>query len=176
MRVGNFVGVAALGVSLAMAATGCRGAERQPATPAGQGEPLFKGVEPAAPPVVPQAGPQTAKFPPATMPDGTIAAPMAMVTDLASGWPVTLQVGQSMTARLTADRAAGGGWLLRAGSEGGVLRVEGEPAYESEAGAAGVEVFQLEAVKAGKTTLTFDLTKGRGAQPTRSVSYPITVQ
>ena len=30
-----------------------------------------------------------------------------MVTDLASGWPVMLRVGQDMTARLTADRAAG---------------------------------------------------------------------
>ncbi len=62
------------------------------------------------------------------------AEPAAMVTDLASGWPMTLRMGQEMTARLTADRAKGGRWSLRPASDGGVVLRQGEPAYETDRG------------------------------------------
>jgi copper homeostasis protein (lipoprotein) len=101
--------------------------------------------------------------------------PAAMVTDLASGWPVTLRIGQEMTARLTADRAKGGRWALRPATDGGVVLRQGEPAYEP-ASAGGVEVFRLKAVKAGQTLLTFDYRIGAATAATRSVSYPVTVQ
>jgi predicted secreted protein len=99
-----------------------------------------------------------------------------MVTDLASGWPVTLRVGDAMTARLTADRAAGLGWSLRPGSDAGIVSVAGDPVFEASAGAPGVEVFRLVAVKPGQTTLTFDYRKGSDPAGLRSVSYPLTVQ
>jgi copper homeostasis protein (lipoprotein) len=112
-------------------------------------------------------------MPPASAPLGN--QPAAMVTDLASGWPIALRVGQPMTARLAADRAAGGRWSLRAGSDGGIVMREGEPAYEpSQKG--GVEVFTLKAVKPGSPTLTFDYKQGSAADALRSVSYPVTVQ
>lgn len=101
--------------------------------------------------------------------------PAAMVTDMASGWPVALRVGQQVTARLTGDRAAGARWSMRAGSDGGIVAVEGEPAYEPSP-QGGVEVFSLRAIKPGSTTLTFDLKKGSDPAAVRSVSYPVTVQ
>jgi len=101
--------------------------------------------------------------------------PAAMVTDLASGWPVTLSMGQEMTARLTADRAAGGRWTLRPATDGGVVLRQGEPAYEKTA-AGGVEVFRFKAVKAGQTVLTFDYKMGAAATAAKSVSYPLTVK
>lgn len=99
-----------------------------------------------------------------------------MVTDLASGWPVTLRVGQSMTARLTADRAAGMRWSLRPGTDGGVMAVAGEPTFEAADGSGGIEVFRLNAVKPGQTTLIFDYKKGSDPAAARSASYQITVQ
>jgi copper homeostasis protein (lipoprotein) len=101
--------------------------------------------------------------------------PAAMVTDLASGWPVMLSLGQEMTARLTADRAAGGRWTPRPATDGGVVLRQGEPAYEKNA-AGGVEVFRFKAVKAGQTVLTFDYRLGAAATAAKSVSYPITVK
>jgi copper homeostasis protein (lipoprotein) len=100
--------------------------------------------------------------------------PVAMVTDLASGWPVTLSLGQEMTVRLTADRAAGGRWTLRPATDGGVVMRQGEPAYEQTA-AGGVEVFRFKAVKAGQTLLTFDYRIGT-ATAAKSVSYPVTAK
>lgn len=99
-----------------------------------------------------------------------------MVTDLASGWPVSLRVGQSMTARMTADRGAGLGWSLRPGTDGGVVSLAGEPTFEAADGSGGVEVFRLNAVKPGQTTLTFDYRKGSDPAAIRSASYTITVQ
>jgi copper homeostasis protein (lipoprotein) len=101
--------------------------------------------------------------------------PTAMVTDLASGWPVTLGMGQEMTARLTADRAAGGRWTLRPATDGGVVLRQGEPAYEKTA-AGGVEVFRFKAVKSGQTLLTFDYRMGAATTIIKSASYPVTVQ
>jgi predicted secreted protein len=101
--------------------------------------------------------------------------PAAMVTDLASGWPVTLSMGQEMTARLTADRSAGGRWTLRPASDGGIVLRQGEPAYEQTA-AGGVEVFRFKAVKAGQTQLAFDYRVGAATTAAKSVSYPITVK
>jgi predicted secreted protein len=80
-----------------------------------------------------------------------------------------------MTARLGADRAAGGRWSLRAATDGGVVLRQGEPTYE-KAATGGVEVFRLKAVKPGQTLLTFDYKLGSAATATRSVSYPVTVQ
>ena len=100
--------------------------------------------------------------------------PAAMVTDLASGWPVMLTMGQEMTARLTADRAAGGRWTLRPATDGGVVLRQGEPSYE-KAAAGGVEVFRFKAVKAGQTLLTFDYRMG-AATAAKSVSFPVTVK
>lgn len=111
---------------------------------------------------------------PPALPGGA-AQPAAMVTDMASGWPVALAVGQEMTARLTADRATGARWALRAGSDAGIVSLQGSPTPEAPAGQAPVEVFRLRAVKPGKTTLMFDLKKGADAA-IRSVSYPVTVQ
>jgi predicted secreted protein len=101
--------------------------------------------------------------------------PAAMVTDLASGWPVTLRIGQEMAARLAADRAAGGRWTLRPATDGGVVLRQGEPAYETSA-AKGVEVFRFKAVKTGQTVLTFDYRIGATTSTARSVSYPVTVK
>lgn len=104
----------------------------------------------------------------------------AMVTDMASGWPVALQVGQDLTARLTANRSTGYGWTLRAGSDGGILEQQGEAAYEPTGdgvpGAGGVEVFRLKAVKPGQTTLAFDYKRPGDASPAKSVTYAVTVQ
>lgn len=104
----------------------------------------------------------------------------AMVTDMATGWPVALQVGQDLTARLTANRSTGHGWTLRAGSDGGILEQQGEPAYEpagdAKPGAGGVEVFRLKAVKPGQTVLAFDYQRQGDTAPTRSVTYTVTVQ
>jgi predicted secreted protein len=174
MDVGRALGVTVLCAGLVVS-VGCRRAEPPPAAPASQGEPLFKGLEPA-PPVASPGGAGAATLPPATLPDGTVPGAMAMVTDLASGWPVTLQVGQSMSARLTADRAGGGRWSMRRGSDAGLLTIEGEPKPEEPPGGPAVEVFQIKAVKPGQTTLIFDLRKGSAAEPLRTVSYPITVQ
>ena len=99
-----------------------------------------------------------------------------MVTDLASGWPITLRVGQSMTARLTADRAGGMRWSLRPGSDAGVVTLAGEPAYETAAGSPGIEVFRLIAAKPGQTTLSFDYKKGSDSLALKSASYLVTVQ
>jgi len=125
-----------------------------------------------APGMLAPATPPTASAAPVTL---GASEPAAMVTDLAAGWPVMLRVGQEMTARLGADRAAGGRWSLRAASDGGIVLRLGDPAYEkTEKG--GVEVFRLKAVKPGQTLLTFDYKMGSSATATRSVSYPVTVQ
>jgi copper homeostasis protein (lipoprotein) len=118
------------------------------------------------------AAPPTNSAAPVTLGAGE---PAAMVTDLAAGWPVMLKVGQEMTARLAADRAAGGRWSLRAGTDGGIVLRLGEPTYEKK-DKAGVEVFRYRAVKPGQTLLTFDYKMGASATATRSVSYPVTVQ
>ena len=106
---------------------------------------------------------------------GGAVQPTAMVTDMASGWPVALAVGQEMTARLTADRAAGVRWSMRDGSDAGIVALQGPPTEETPAGRPAVDVFRFRAVKPGTTTLTFDLKKGAAAA-IRSVSYPVTVQ
>jgi predicted secreted protein/uncharacterized lipoprotein NlpE involved in copper resistance len=113
-----------------------------------------------------------ASGPPTAAPSGP--QPAAMVTDMASGWPVTLTPGQELVARLTSDRAAGARWVLRAGSDGGVVAMQGEPISETPGTGPAVEVFRLKATKPGKTTLTFDLKKGSDAL--KSASYSITVQ
>jgi copper homeostasis protein (lipoprotein) len=100
--------------------------------------------------------------------------PAAMVTDLASGWPLTLRVGQDLTARLSVDRASGARWALRPGSDGGILTGQGPPTYESAEG-KGVEIFQFKASKPGTTELTFELRSGSGGSPARTVSYQVTV-
>lgn len=165
MPVGPWIGGAALAGALTAAA--CGGPQEPPAR---QQAPVFRPVDPATMPRPGSGGPVGLSAAPA--PPGN--QPAAMVTDLASGWPIALGVGQQMTARLAADRAAGGRWSLRAGSDGGIVMREGEPAYEpSQQG--GVEVFTLEAVKPGSTTLTFDYRQG-SADALRSVSYPVTVQ
>jgi copper homeostasis protein (lipoprotein) len=122
---------------------------------------------PFIPPPDPSAAPA-----PAPVPGGE---PVAMVTDLASGWPVALKVGQPMVARLSADQAAGGRWTLRAGSDAGIVVREGEPVFEA-VGAGSVQVIRLKAVKPGTASVTFDYTLGQATTPGRSVSYPITVQ
>jgi predicted secreted protein len=81
-----------------------------------------------------------------------------------------------MTARLTADRAVGARWSLRPGSDGGIVTLDGAPAYETTAGAPAVEVFRIVAAKPGQTTLTFDFKKGADAAALKSASYSVTVQ
>ncbi len=106
--------------------------------------------------------------------------PGAMVTDMATGWPVTLQVTQELTARLTANRSTGYGWTLRAGSDGGILAQQGAADYErpegAPPGAGGVEVFRFKATKPGQTTLAFDYKRAGDSSPAKSVSYTVTVQ
>ncbi len=151
-----------------MLAAACGGAKEQPAEPPA---PAFKPIDPATMPAPGSGAPLG--VPPASSIPGD--QPAAMVTDLASGWPIALRVGHRMTARLAADRAAGARWSMRAGSDGGVVAVEGEPAWE-QGPKGGVEVFALKAVKPGSTTLTFDYKKGSDPAALRSVSYPVTVQ
>jgi predicted secreted protein len=143
-------------------------------TPAAPAEPIFKPVDPATIPPPPQT-PSNASPPTAPLPGGG-GEPAAMVTDLASGWPVNLRVGQSMVARLTADRASGARWSLRSGSDGGVVTLAGEPTYETKPGEASMEVFRLTAAKPGQTKLTFELRKGPEAVALKSASYQVTVQ
>lgn len=174
MAIRTGFGVCMLAATVATA--GCGGRDEPPA--AGQATPeapVFKPVDPANPPTLPMP-PPGAQPAPATGLGGQSQQSMAMVTDLASGWPITLRVGDSMTARLTADRAAGLRWSVRSGSDAGIVSVAGDPAYETPAGAPGVEVFRLVAVKPGQTTLTFDYRKGSDPGALKSVSYPVTVQ
>jgi predicted secreted protein len=163
-------------VMVALVATGaCGGRDEAPGTAQATPEaPVFKPVDPANPPTLPVPPPGTQPAPTVSL--GGQSQPMAMVTDLASGWPITLKVGDAMTARLTADRAAGLRWSLRAGSDAGIVSVAGDPVYETPAGTPAVEVFRLVAVKPGQTTLTFDYKKGGDAAALKSVSYPLTVQ
>lgn len=158
-----------VGLAGALMAAACGGTSDAPA-PQAQA-PVFTPIDPATLPR-PESG-APAGLPPASPMPGD--QPAAMVTDMASGWPIALRVGQRMTARLAGDRAAGGRWSLRAGSDGGVVLSEGEPAYET-AQKGGVEVFTLSAVRPGSTTLTFDYKQGSSAAAVRSVSYPVTVQ
>lgn len=173
MALRTGLSVCMLAASMAIAA--CGGREEPPApAQAMPAAPVFKPVDPANPAVLPT--PPPGATPPAAPGLGGPSQAMAMVTDLASGWPITLRVGESMTARLTADRAAGLRWSLRPGTDAGVVSVAGEPVYEAAAGAAGVEVFRLVAVKPGQTTLAFDYRKGSDSAPLKSASYPVTVQ
>jgi predicted secreted protein len=149
-------------------AVGCGGSKEPPAE---QQVPVFKPVDPATL-GGPEAGAPLGVPPASTALDNQ---PAAMVTDMASGWPVALRMGQQMTARLAADRAAGGRWSLRVGSDGGIVLREGEPSYEPSP-QGGIEVFSLRAIKPGSTTLTFDFKKGSDPAAVRSVSYPVTVQ
>ena len=151
-----------------MLAAACGGSKEPGAE---QQAPAFKPIDPATLPA--PGGSMPAGMSPLSAAPGD--QPAAMVTDLASGWPVALRVGQRMTARLAGDRAAGARWSMRAGSDGGVVALEGEPAWE-QGPKGGVEVFALKAVKPGSTTLTFDFKKGADPAALRSVSYPITVQ
>jgi predicted secreted protein len=162
-------------VAAMVATAGCGGREEPPAATQAPAEaPIFKPVDPANPPTLPAPAPGAQPAP--TPAPGGQSQPIAMVTDLASGWPVTLRVGDAMTARLTADRDAGLRWSLRPGSDAGIVSVAGEPAFEAAAGGPGVEVFRLVAVKPGQTTLTFDYRKGSDPAGLKSVSYPVTVQ
>jgi predicted secreted protein len=145
-----------------------------PATPQ-QTEPLFKPIDPATAPPPPGQTPSSAP-PPTAPPPGGGSEPVAMVTDLATGWPVTLLIGQTMVARLTADRASGARWSLRPGTDGGIVRLAGEPSYETKPGEPSVEVFRLTAAKPGRTTVTFDYRKAPEATALKSASYPVTVQ
>jgi predicted secreted protein len=118
---------------------------------------------------------------PAGAPGGIAqSVPGAMVTDMAAGWPVTLQIGQELTARLTANRSTGYGWTLRAGSDGGIVAQQGTADYErpddAPPGAGGVEVFRFKATKPGQTTLAFDYKRAGDSAPAKSVSYSVTVQ
>jgi predicted secreted protein len=145
-----------------------------PATPQ-QTEPLFKPIDPAAVPPPAAQAPGSAPPPMAPMPGGG-SEPVAMVTDLATGWPVNLLVGQTMLARLTADRSSGARWSLRPGTDGGIVTLAGEPAHETKPGVPSVEVFRLTATRPGKTTMTFDYRKAPEAAVIKSASYPVTVQ
>lgn len=116
----------------------------------------------------------------APSPGGPQPSQGAMVTDMASGWPVTLQVGQELTARLTANRSTGYGWTMRAGSDGGILAQQGTADYErpgdAPPGAGGIEVFRFKATKPGQTTLMFDYKRSGDVSPAKSVTYSVTVQ
>jgi predicted secreted protein len=102
---------------------------------------------------------------------GTPGGPAAMVTDMASGWPITLQVGQDVMVRLAADRAGGMGWKPKGTSD--VLSTPAEPVVEG-----GTEVYRVKAAKPGQATLTFEYrrTADPSAAPARTVSYQVTVK
>jgi len=155
------------------------GGSNEPPPPDQHQPPVFKPIElppPATTGETPSSsGPAAGTaFPAAPFTAGEIG-PVAMVTDMASGWPVTLRVGQEMTARLAVNRESGSRWTLRPATDGGVVLRLGEPTYE-KAASGGMEVFRLKAVKPGTTTLTFDQKVGTSATPGKSVSYPVTVQ
>ncbi|MEZ5285975.1 MAG: copper resistance protein NlpE N-terminal domain-containing protein [Vicinamibacterales bacterium] len=130
--------------------------------------------------LVREAPAQALSFPAGGAPAGAAASatevPDAMVTDLASGWPVALRIGQAVSVRLTADRASGGRWSVRPGTDAGLAR-QGEVAYEPPTGSGnGIEVFRFTAAAQGQTQLTFDYRKGTDGEPLRTVSYPVTVR
>jgi predicted secreted protein len=118
------------------------------------------------------------------VPTPTAAAPMvggpgqpaAMVTDMATGWPITLQVGQDVMVRLSADRASGLTWVPK---EGAVILTPGEATWEpASGGVGGTEVYRVRAVKVGQAALVFEYRKkdDAGAAPVRTVTYQVTVK
>ncbi len=170
--------IALLAAVAAVTLTSACGRSEAPAETAKPGDPIFKPIDPAA---APAGGTPAITLPAPTPSNAGAGAPpaagalvAAMVTDMASGWPVNLAMGQEMSARLTAD-ASGAKWSLRTGSDAGIVAMQGAPATETQAGAA-MEIFRFKATKPGTTSLTFDLRKGAEAAPIRTVSYPVTVQ
>jgi predicted secreted protein len=125
----------------------------------------FKPVEPGA------AAPTGPLFPTVGAPGG----PSAMVTDMASGWPITLQVGQDVMVRLATDRTGGMAWKPRAASD---VLAAGEPAFEPGPAGGGTEVYRVKALKPGEATLVFEYrrTADPNAAPARTVSYQVTVK
>ena len=107
---------------------------------------------------------------------GVPGGPAAMVTDMASGWPITLQVGQDVMVRLAADRAAGMGWKQKASTD--LLSAPAEPTFEPGGAAGGTEVYRVKAVKPGEAKLTFEYRKTAdpNAAPARTVTYTVTVR
>lgn len=172
MRMRN--GVVVVTLAAGVAAGAACGRSETPAETAKPVEPLFKPIDPSQVPAAPGAAASAPTMPALGGAPGTLQ-PVAMVTDMASGWPVNLAIGQEMTARLTSD-ASGGRWALRPGTDGGVMALQGAPASEASPGQPAAEVFRLKAVKPGNASLTFDLRKGPEAAPLKSVSYPVTVQ
>src|SRR5262245_3309823 len=116
--------------------------------------------KPAAPPVtfkpVPPGGAPPASGSPAPSSTGSMVGgpggPAAMVTDMASGWPITLQVGQEVMVRLATNRNGGMGWKQK-GSPA-ELQSPAEPKFEN-----GTEIYLVKAVKPGQAALVFEYRK-----------------
>lgn len=150
------------GLSAGMAC-GREPAADAPAAPPASFKPVAPGAPAATSPIAPTVG----------LPGG----PSAMVTDMASGWPITLQVGQDVMVRLATDRAAGMGWKPAGASD--VLATPAAPDFETgQGGAPGTEVYRVKAVKPGEAKLTFEYRKTADpkAAPARTVTYQVTVR
>jgi predicted secreted protein len=163
MTILRFTAIA-LAVAGLSVVTACR---REPAAEKTDAPTLvFKPLEPGA------AAPSGAAPPQVGVPGG----PAAMVTDMASGWPITLQVGQDVMVRLTTDRAGGMAWKPKATTD--VLSIPGEPQFEPGSPAGGTEVYRVKAVKPGEATLAFEYrrTAEPNAAPAKTVSYQVTVK
>jgi hypothetical protein len=111
---------------------------------------------------------------------GSADATSVTVTDLASGWPVQLSVGQALIARLEVTRNdVPRVWTLRAASDGGLLSMAGSEREEDggvlDAGSP-VQIIRLKAVKAGATTLAFDYTYDGKASEIWNMVLPVVVR
>lgn len=110
------------------------------------------------------------------------ASPAAMVTDMANGWPIALQVGQEVVVRLAANKTTGFSWVLTSGADGGVVAQQGEMTYEAAptgtVGAGGTETYRFKGANPGEVTLAFAYRRPveKDEPPARTVAYPITVK
>lgn len=109
-------------------------------------------------------------------PSGEVA-----VTVTASG-PIDLQVGERARIELTANETTGFTWAPLFDPDGAVVEIvsdsyEPEPGAEDRAGAGGTQIYVIEAVGAGSTTLELGYSQPweESAPPAETATFEITV-
>lgn len=142
----------AAGLSAALLAAGLlTGCGQQP-------EPQQQAT-PAAPAPATSPAPAADALPPPAIPEKPRAAPTVTLTEADEGRALSLQRGQVVEVRLSADRPAGYTWIP-AHNALPVLSTDGIPEYETEEGresnAPGVEVWRFIALEPGHAHLVFE--------------------
>lgn len=136
----------------------------------------------------PAAPPPPAATPPATqaetshaIPETTRSTAAFTLTEADEGRALTLQRGQVVEVRLTADRPAGFNWIP-AKNALPVLGTDGVPLYETEEGAAehvpGTEVWRFIGREPGHAHIVFEYRRPHepGVPPQRSVTFHFDVE